>query len=98
MENIRILLPPKSLYTFGPTVLHDMSKRQEILRAEMGAVITLAAEESIDLGVAWGRGSTPPVKLRFLAVPGHVYRLFWLTEGFGAGIGAIDINTGLLHL
>lgn len=94
---IRIILPPRSLYTFGPAVLHDMAKRRELIRAELGTVITLEAEDAIDLGVAWGRGNTPPVKLRFVARPGHVYRLYWLNEGFGAGMGAMDIKTGLLH-
>lgn len=94
---IRIMLPPRSLYTFGPAVLHDMEARRELARGGMGAIITLAGEE-IDLGIAWGRGNTPPVKLRFMAQADHTYRLFWLTEGFGAGMGALDINTGLLHL
>lgn len=93
---IRIILPPKSLYTFDPVVLHDMEDRQELVRGEMGRTILLTGE-NIDLGVAWGRGNTPPVKLRFVAQAGHVYRLFWLTEGFGAGMGVIDMNQGLLH-
>ncbi len=96
MGEIRIMLPPWSPYAFGPAVLHDMEARRELARGEMGTVIRLKGE-MIDLGVAWGRGNTPPVKLRFMAQAGHAYRLFWLTEGFGAGMGAIDVNTGLLH-
>lgn len=97
MGAIRIILPPRSLYAFGPAVLHDMENRRELIRTDMGTSITLTADVPIDLGVAWGRGNTPPVKLRFTARPGHVYRLFWLAEGFGAGMGAMDIATGLLH-
>lgn len=97
MGMIRIKLPPKSLYTFGPIVLHDMQIRREILRLPMGLSSILEAEEPIDLGIAWGRGHTPPVKLRFTAQPGHSYRLFWLTADFGAGMGALDMTTGLLH-
>ncbi len=98
MGTIRIGLPPRSLYTLGPAVLHDMRGRKELGRAPLGTVITLTTEVPLDLGVAWGRGNTPPVKLRFMALPGHAYRLFWLTAGFGAGMGAIDMNTGLLHV
>ena len=94
---IRILLPPRSLYTFGPVVLHDMRLRRELIRADKGTMVILGAAEAIELGVAWGRGNTPPVKLRFTAYPGHTYRLFWLAEGFGAGMGALDMTTGLLH-
>ena len=94
---IRIILPMRSLYTFGPAVLHDMERRTELLRAPMGSIAALTAEAPIDLGVAWGRGNTPPVKLRFTAWPGHTYRLFWLNEGFGAGMGAMDVENGLLH-
>lgn len=97
MELIRIILPTRSPYAFGSAALHDMAARRELIRAGWGMVITLTAAETIDLGIAWGRGRHPPVKLRFAAEPGHVYRLFWLQEGFGAGMGAMDIKTGLLH-
>ena len=97
MELIRIILPARNPYAFGFAALHDMAARRELIRAGWGTVITLTAKEAIDLGVAWGRGRHPPVKLRFQAEPGHMYRLFWLQEDFGAGMGAMDIKTGLLH-
>ena len=97
MGEIRIILPPWSPYALGAAVLHDMAADQALARGAMGTVIILQGER-IDLGVAWGRGSTPPVKLRFTAQAGHTYRLFWLTEGFGAGMGAIDMTKGLLHV
>lgn len=87
MGIIRIIAPPRSLYTFGPVVLHDMSRRTEICRIPQGSEVELPADDPIDLGVAWGRGNTPPVKLRFMAHPGRTYKLYWLTQGFGAGMG-----------
>ena len=97
VEEICIIAPPRSLYAFGPIVAQDMLRRVELGRCAQGETICLPAAEEIELGIAWGRGSTPPVKLRFTAEPGHVYRLFWLKEGFGAGMGVIDVKKGLLH-
>ena len=90
MGIIRIVTPPQSLYAFGPVVVHDMVQRTELTRAAQGDVIILAAEEPIELGIAWGRGSTPPVKLRFTGVPGRSYRLYWLKQAFGAGMGVAE--------
>lgn len=90
MGSIRIIAPPKSLYTFGPVVVHDMVRRTELARIPQGDAIDLPAEEPLELGVAWGRGNTPPVKLRFTGVPGRTYLLYWLTVGFGAGMGAAE--------
>lgn len=92
MEGIRIILPPRSLYTFGPVVVHDMERRAELARAAQGTELWLTPGESLELGIAWGRGNTPPVKLRFTAVPGQTYLLYWLTEGFGAGMGVMEMH------
>lgn len=90
MGIIRIITPPRSLYAFGPVVVHDMVRREELCRGAQGDVIDLAAEEPIELGIAWGRGNTPPVKLRFTGVPGRRYLLYWLRQAFGAGMGVIE--------
>lgn len=87
MRQIRIVTPPLSLYVFGPVVAHDMICRRELCRVRQGEVMQLPAEEPIDLGIAFGRGNTPPVRLRFMAHPGRTYRLYWLAHGFGAGMG-----------
>ena len=90
MGMIRIITPPRSLYAFGPVVVHDMARRVELCRAPQGDELVIPAEGPIDLGVAWGRGSTPPVKLRFIAEPGRIYRLHWLQQAFGAGMGVAE--------
>lgn len=97
---IRIIAPPRSLYTFGPIVVHDMVRRMELCRCAQGEMLSIPAQGPIEVGIAWGRGHTPPVKLRFMAWPGGVYRLFWLTDGFGAGmeVDADQVLRDLLHL
>ena len=87
MGVIRIIAPPWSPYAFGPVVAHDMVRREELCRVAQGGEIILTADMPIELGIAWGRGSTPPVKLRFTGLPGHTYTLFWLKRDFGAGMG-----------
>ena len=97
MELIRIITPPRSLYVFGKIVAHDMMQRVELGRVSQGGEMFIPALEPIDLGIAWGRGSTPPVRLRFTAMPGRTYLLYWLKEDFGAGMGVEEISPSL-HL
>ncbi len=87
MDIVEILTPPPSLYVFGPVVAHDMLRRRELCRVRQGERMRIPAEAPIDLGIAFGRGKTPPVKLRFMAYPGRTYRLYWLAQSFGAGMG-----------
>lgn len=97
MGKIRIITPPRSLYVFGVVAVHDMLRREELGRTVQGGVLELAAEAPIELGIAWGRGSTPPVKLRFTGVPGRTYILYWLRQDFGAGMG-VEEKTSALQL
>lgn len=87
---VQIRMPPRSLYAMGGVVLHDMERRRELCRADYGGMAVLQTAGPLELGIAWGRGNTPPVKLRFRALPGRRYALYWLREGFGAGLGVKD--------
>ncbi len=87
MGIVEIVTPPASLYVFGLVVAHDMIARRELCRVRQGKKMRIPAEEPIDLGIAFGRGNTPPVRLRFVAYPGGTYRLYWLTQSFGTGMG-----------
>ncbi|MBQ4579970.1 MAG: hypothetical protein IJA83_04855 [Clostridia bacterium] len=59
---IRIMLPMRSLYTFGPAVLHDMERRTELLRAPMGSIAALTAEAPHRPGRCLGPGEYPAGK------------------------------------
>ena len=90
MGIVEILTPPPSLYVFGPVVAHDMLRRRELCRVCQGERMRIPADVPIDMGIAFGRGMTPPVKLRFTACPGRTYQLYWLAQGFGAGMGVAE--------
>ena len=94
IDIIRIITPPRSPYAFGPFVAHDMLRRRELMRVPQGRELLIPTLEPIDLGIAWGRGGTPPVKLRFMALPGRTYILYWLRQGFGALLGVEEIEKG----
>lgn len=83
---IRIIAPPQNLYFFGKIQAVDMTTEALLAETSPGGQMELPAEKPIDLGVAWSRLGAPAVKLRFLAEPGHTYRLQWLKEDFAAGM------------
>lgn len=91
MGNIRIAAPPCSLYYFGDITAVDMATERVLGRVAQGGAMDIPAEEAVDLGIAWSRTGTPTVKLRFAAYPGRAYRLYWLNQGFGAGMGVDEI-------
>lgn len=88
MGIIRIVAPPESLYFFGGITVLDMDGERILGRIRPGETIELPVESAIDLGIAWGMFGVPTAQLRFMAHLGRTYRLYWLTRGFGAGIGA----------
>lgn len=87
MGEICIVLPPPSLYVFGQIVAYDMTWHTELFRACPGEVMCIRADGPVEIGIAFGRGRTPGIRLRFAAQPGRIYRLFWLENDFGTGMG-----------
>jgi len=90
MGVIRILAPPGSGYFFGVITVLDMAGERILGRIRPGEELVIPAKGAIDLGVAWGQFGVPTAQLRFMAHPGRTYRLYWLTRGFGAGIGVVE--------